>query len=332
MPARSQPPGDKREYVRISVDIALNPKLATLDNPAAGWLAVVAIAYCGQNLTDGEFIPGVVYRLAGVEPQVGKDLIDVGLWHEPGHDCQRCPQPGDRKLIVHDYLQHQRSKDEAQSLRSVRSKAGAEGARKRWSKPKPVANAMASAMANAWQVDGKPMAEVEEEEEKELFPTPDGVGVPKQTQRRTLDEHFADWWSAYPLKKGKGAARTAWDKARSRASTADLLAAVQKFAADPNLPRDRSKIPWPQKWLNEERWNDDPYPTSSGDGPAETDAAGNADPDVVLGRDLWSLPVPPDHIQPGTPGYAQWAREQWTARHEQRKAEAAAVLERRRSA
>lgn len=187
MGAKSPPPGDKREYVRISVDIGLNPKLASLDNPAAGWLSVIAITYCGQNLTDGEFIPAVVYRLAGVDSTLGRDLIEVGLWHEPGHDCPTCPQPGDRKLIVHDYLQHQRSKEEAQALRSARSDAGAKGAEKRWAAKRAadlakataeadaMASAMASAIANGWQADGKAMAEVEVEEEKEqplLVPDP----------------------------------------------------------------------------------------------------------------------------------------------------------------
>lgn len=162
-----------------------------------------------------------------------------------------------------------------------------------------------------------------------LLPTPDGAGVPQQTQRRSLDDHFADWWAVYPLKKGKGAARTAWDKARQRESTAGLLAAVQKFAGDPNLPRDRSKIPWPQKWLNEERWNDDPYPAPADGSAPAVDAAGNVDPTAVLGPDRWQPPTPPEHIQPGTRAYVDWHREQWATHNAERQAEAEARLARR---
>lgn len=271
MPARSAAPKDRREYVRISVDMPMNPKLASLDNPAAGWLAVCAIAYCGQNLTDGEFVPGVVYRLAGVDPAVGKDLIDVGLWHEPGHECPTCEQPGERKLIVHDYLEHQRSKEEAQTLRSARSEAGSKGAEKRWAakravaeqeaidKAEGIANAIASAMANGWQDDGKAMAEVEVEEEKEqtLFVPPDGETVSK---RKTLDDHFAEVYSAYPRKVGRQDARTAWDKARKRSDIAVILAGAIRYRDDPNLPTDKNYIPHPATWFTRGGWDDEPCP------------------------------------------------------------------------
>jgi hypothetical protein len=163
---------------------------------------------------------------------------------------------------------------------------------------------------------------------EELFPTPSGVGTSK---RKTLDDHFAEFWDHYPLKKGKGAARTAWDKARARKPIPELLAAVDVFAADPNLPRDRSKLPYPQKWLNEQRWNDEPYspagePTGAA---AAVHADGSIDVDAVLGKDRWQPPTPPDDTQPGSPGYAAWARGQWTTRHAERLEEAKAVLARR---
>lgn len=182
MAAKSQPPKDKREYIRVSVDLPEHPKLAQLDEdivPLAGWLLITALAYCGKNLTDGQFVPRVVYRKAGVDPEIGKHLIAAGLWHEAGHGCPRCPQPADRMLISHDYLEHQRSKEEAQALREARSGAGAKGAEKRWAAKRAadaakaanqdteMANAMALAIANGWQADGNAMAEVEEEVEEE---------------------------------------------------------------------------------------------------------------------------------------------------------------------
>lgn len=191
MGAKSEPPKDKREYIRLSVDLPEHPKLVQLDEeiiPLAGWLLVTAFAYCGKNLTDGEFVPGVIYRKACVDPEIGKHLIAAGLWHEAGHDCPKCPQPGDRKLISHDYLEHQRSKEEAQTLRSARSDAGAKGAEKRWAAkraadaakvPDPdsgMAKAMALAIANGSQVDGKPMAEEEVEEEELHNPPTGGLG------------------------------------------------------------------------------------------------------------------------------------------------------------
>lgn len=170
--ARAHAP-DYREFIRVSVDLPLNPKLAVIDEPAAGWAYVVALCYCGQNLTDGSFPMPVVLRLAGVEPAVARLLLDVGLWHETGHTCERCPQPMSGMGVVHDYLSHQRSAEEAKTLRDARREAGRKGAASRWadhSNGKSHSNghgkSHARAMANGWQADGKPMAEVEVEVNK----------------------------------------------------------------------------------------------------------------------------------------------------------------------
>ena len=157
---------DYREFIRVSVDLPLNPKLAVIDDPAAGWAYVVALCYCGQNLTDGSFPMPVVLRLAGVDPGVARLLVDVGLWHETGHACERCPQPMSG-------MGHQRSAEEAKTLRDARREAGRKGAASRWadhqdgkSHSNGHGKSHARAMANEWQADGKPMAEVEVEVDK----------------------------------------------------------------------------------------------------------------------------------------------------------------------
>lgn len=169
-----QAPADYREFIRVSVDLPDNPKLAMIDNPAAGWAYVVALCYCGRNLTDGSFPMTPLLRLAGVKRNIANLLIDAGLWHEAGHTCDRCPQPMAGTGIVHDYLIHQRSAEEAKALRDTRREAGLKGAATRWgsnghgkSHSNGHGKSQASAMANGWQADGKAMAEVEEEEEEE---------------------------------------------------------------------------------------------------------------------------------------------------------------------
>jgi hypothetical protein len=44
-------PADYREFVRVSVDLPANPKLAMSNDPAAGWAYVVSLCYCGQHRT-----------------------------------------------------------------------------------------------------------------------------------------------------------------------------------------------------------------------------------------------------------------------------------------
>lgn len=193
-------PADYREFVRVSVDLPLNPKLAMLDEPAAGWAYVVSLCYCGQSLTDGHFPIVTVLRLSGVERSIAKLLTDVGMWHEPGHDCPKCPQPKEGTAVVHDYLEHQRSEAEAKQLRAARREAGQKGAAKRWgsaddkSHSKSHSNRQAKAMANGSQVDSKPMAEVEVEVEGDNYQqrTPSSVDARKRATRATrLPEDFA---------------------------------------------------------------------------------------------------------------------------------------------
>jgi hypothetical protein len=197
---KTDPPRDSREYVRIAVDLPMNPKLAILDDPAAGWLHVAAICYCGANFTDGIFPVVTVVRMAGVPLAKVDRLAGARLWHLSGHDCVVCPQPEAGYAVVHDYLEHQRSAADAKSLREARRAAGQKGAAARWpdgkghskSMAKPMASAIAPAMANGeqvlWQNDGKSMAEVEVEEEQEIKKKTSSSSSPRKRGTRIPDD------------------------------------------------------------------------------------------------------------------------------------------------
>jgi hypothetical protein len=80
-----------------------------------------------------------------------------------------------------------------------------------------------------------------------------------------LAREFNEWWEAYPHKVGKGAARTAFQKARRAGIDLQrMLDAIQTYVR--NKPDDR---PWcnPATWLNQERYSDEhdgPRPSVSG--------------------------------------------------------------------
>ncbi|MEU7046063.1 mucin-2 [Streptomyces varsoviensis] len=78
-----------------------HPKMLKAGNAALG-LWVRAGAYAAQHLTEGA-VPGVVAQLYGTAPQARK-LVAAGLWHEHGHTCARCPQPGPGDYVIHDFL------------------------------------------------------------------------------------------------------------------------------------------------------------------------------------------------------------------------------------
>jgi hypothetical protein len=71
--------------------------------------------------------------------------------------------------------------------------------------------------------------------------------------------HFNDFWEIYPRKMGKGEAKAAFVKAVSRFGHEVILDGVRALAADPNLPAPQF-VPRAATWLNQERWDDEPYP------------------------------------------------------------------------
>lgn len=78
----------------------------------------------------------------------------------------------------------------------------------------------------------------------------------------TEEALFDDWYSCYPRKVGRGAARKAFSKALNKVGYQELIESTIKYSQDPNLPPPNEKqfIPMPATWLNQERWLDEPLP------------------------------------------------------------------------
>ncbi|MCA0358716.1 MAG: hypothetical protein LCH78_18030 [Proteobacteria bacterium] len=106
---------------------------------------------------------------------------------------------------------------------------------------------------------------------KEVSPTPPSrnytpKGVNITTHARKADrepEGFEAFWSVYPRRVGKDAARKAFAKASRRTSLADLIAAVRRDAESQWRDRPPDMIPHPSTWLNQARWEDEPPPESN---------------------------------------------------------------------
>lgn len=96
---------------------------------------------------------------------------------------------------------------------------------------------------------------------------PDPPGGGKRGKRQNYDYDsdpvFGHFWSVFPKKKGKPAAFDAWQKALARgADPKEIIAAAERYRSDPSRNPDKTK--YPQGWLNDERYNDEP--ASPGDG------------------------------------------------------------------
>lgn len=97
------------------------------------------------------------------------------------------------------------------------------------------------------------------------------------------DDDFVKFWTAYPRKVGKGAARRAFGRALGLTTVETMLAALAWQRTQPAWLKDGGDfIPHPATWLNQERWDDEPYVAPAGPVPgrrnllAEVRAAGEA--------------------------------------------------------
>ena len=217
-------PRDGREFVRVSVTLPSDPKLLdTSDVPRCGWLYVCGLTYAREHKTDGVLLPAAVLREAGVPKRLVADLVRVGMWHEPGHGCERCPQPPVRYVVVHDYPLHNQTLGEIEQLRE----AGRKGATARWG-----VDPNRNAKSHADRTSGS-HGQVEVEEEEEQTPEPTTSSRPPTARGTRLPdswkpsddliawtreqcptvgwhdvERFRDYWTA---KTGAGATKRDWD-------------------------------------------------------------------------------------------------------------------------
>lgn len=151
---------DTRRFTFVANDIFDNPKFAAFERrDLHTMVAVATAAWIVSNDTtgDGEILArsalrkadavGVMVELDGQEMSVADAMTHQGLWHRPGHTCEKCPQPKDGRVQLHDIGLHQRLKAEREELSAKRSKYGKEGADKRWEPLRAAKRAAAAAQA-----------------------------------------------------------------------------------------------------------------------------------------------------------------------------------------
>lgn len=75
-------------------------------------------------------------------------------------------------------------------------------------------------------------------------------------------DSFDHFWSTYPRRAGKRAARAAFERALKRAPASTIIAGAERYRDDPNL--EPSFTAHPSTWLNQDRWEDEPLPPRAG--------------------------------------------------------------------
>lgn len=163
-------------WFKVDDSFYSNPKTAMLsDGATALWLR--SGSWSAQQLTGG-FVPArMVPMFRGSNDSV-RELCDAGLW---AYDEQK------DGYQFHDWSDYQPDGEEVDALRKKRSEAGKCGANRRWGKPENGKNGKTDGkchgkpMANAWQDDGKSMANV--------CPVP--VPVPEKKEKEEYSSSFS---------------------------------------------------------------------------------------------------------------------------------------------
>ena len=70
------------------------------------------------------------------------------------------------------------------------------------------------------------------------------------------NNYFDEFYSEYPRKVGKGAARKAWAKAIKKADVHYIISSATCYAKT-IVGTDQTYVPHPATWLNQERWEDE---------------------------------------------------------------------------
>lgn len=143
-------------------------------------------------------------------------------------------------------------------LSAIRAAAGAKGgtakaANDAASASKPLANDAAN-VASVWQTSSKPCSP--EPEPGTSSSNPSSAAPPRSA---AVDELFETWWTIYPRRERKAAARKAFAKAIKLAEPSAILAGAVRLRDDPN--RVPMYTPHPASWLNAGGWDDEPLPS-----------------------------------------------------------------------
>ncbi len=228
-------------YVRIESTVPRHPKFLAA-GPAACWLWVCGTAYVQDHLTDG-FIPAAVVAHLGVaNPRKSIDaLVSSGLWEAVDGGWQ-----------IHDYLQHNMSREAVEAIRADKRAAGKRGGD---TKAANLAHSLARARepatpavypsnslqltANSLQLPATP---------------PDSPLVVGDRPDEDPHTELRTFQAAYPGKGRIGGYRleTAWFEARRHASLAVMLAALENHTRSAQWRS--GKVPNMDRWLSEQHW------------------------------------------------------------------------------
>jgi hypothetical protein len=218
--------GERMTWVRIDDSFPNHPKIIGLTDKAFR-LYITALCYSNAYLTDGIIPRNTIKKLANSRHITA--LVAANLWEVCGDDI---------KILGYDEYQFTKEKVETE-----RKKAA-----ERMQKSRVLR-----------RTDGVTSPEVHP---PHTHPIPIPIPIKDIKITNPSDSEFNLFWSIYPRKEAKGAARTAFIKACKKTSVESIIEGAKRFAQDPN--RQPEFTAHASTWLNQERWSDTPLPSRGG--------------------------------------------------------------------
>lgn len=105
-------------WFKIDDGFHCHAKVMAAGTPAVG-LYVRCGSWAAQQTSEG-IIPKAIARMYGT-PRMIKALVDAGLWHAPGHECESCPKVDANSYVIHQYLDRNPSRVEVELTRKAKS-------------------------------------------------------------------------------------------------------------------------------------------------------------------------------------------------------------------
>jgi hypothetical protein len=258
---------DTRLFIRLDLDYPDHPKIIGLSD-AAFRAHVTMMAYARKHKTDGR-----------IPQQIAQRFVDEALNELRTNDPETPSlelQP-DGSYFLHGYADMNETRAEI----DARSRANAENGRRSAAARKQTVQRKRNESLNQSfnEIATETETEIEIEEGGGYVVQPVAPSAAEAADHEPLfidvelpleepdapdtgkyPADFTAFWDIYPRRNGKGAACAAFIKAKKRATVTEIIDGATRLRDDPNLPTDRSLIPMPSTWLNQDRWEDDPLP------------------------------------------------------------------------
>ena len=217
-------------WVKIDDSFPDHPKIKGLRDDEFR-LYMTALCYSSRYLTDGVIPLNIVRTFIesrSKSPRISA-LVNANLWEIVADS-----------IVILSYSEYQFTKERIETERKL--------AAERMAKSRGLR-----------RTDGVTSGEVHP---PHTHPIPIPIPIKDIKIANPSDSEFNLFWSIYPRKEAKGAARTAFLKACKKVSVESIIEGAKRFAADPN--RQDEFTAHASTWLNQERWSDTPLPSRGG--------------------------------------------------------------------